>query len=108
MRLLIVLLLALPLGADTTITLLHFSDYHSHALPFYTDEGELGGIARAVGYLREQKRNGALVFSGGDMIKKGAPAWSDQYQCAEWPWLNGIVSAMAFGYHELDYGRSSF
>ncbi len=108
MRLLIVLLLALPLGADTTITLLHFSDYHSHALPFYTDEGELGGIARAVGYLREQKRNGALAFSGGDMINKGAPAWSDRYQCAEWPWLNGIVSAMAFGNHELDYGRSSF
>lgn len=108
MRLLIALLLALPLGADTTITLLHFSDYHSHALPFYTDEGELGGIARAVGYLREQKRNGALVFSGGDMINKGAPAWSDYYHCAEWPWLNGIVSAMAFGNHELDYGRPSF
>lgn len=108
MRILIALLLALPLSADTTITLLHFSDYHSHALPFYTDEGELGGIARAVGYLRQQKRDGALVFSGGDMINKGAPAWSDQYQCAEWPWLNGIVSAMAFGNHELDYGRAAF
>lgn len=108
MRLLLVLLLALPLGADTTITLLHFSDYHSHALPFYTDEGELGGIARAIGYLRQQKKQGAVVFSGGDMINKGAPAWSDRFQCAEWPWLNGIVSAMAFGNHEPDYGRESF
>ena len=108
MRLLVVLLLALPLSADTTVTLLHFSDYHSHALPFHTDEGELGGIARAIGYLRQQKRAGALVFSGGDMINKGAPAWSDKYQCAEWPWLNGIVSAMALGNHEPDYGREAF
>jgi 5'-nucleotidase len=108
MRLLLALVLALPLAADTTVTLLHFSDYHSHALPFYTDEGELGGIARAVGYLRQQKRGGALVFSGGDTINKGAPAWSDKYQCAEWPWLNGIVSAMAFGNHEPDYGREAF
>jgi 5'-nucleotidase/UDP-sugar diphosphatase len=105
MRLLLALLLTLPLSADTTVTLLHFSDYHSHALPFYTDEGELGGMSRAVGYLRQQKRAGALVFSGGDMVNKGAPAWSDQYRCAEWPWLNGIVSAMAFGNHEPDYGR---
>lgn len=109
MRLLIVFLLAtLPLGADTTVTLLHFSDYHSHALPFYTDEGELGGIARAIGYLRQEKARGALVFSGGDMINKGAPAWSDEYQCAEWPWLNGILSAMAFGNHEPDYAREAF
>lgn len=108
MRFLFALLLALPLSAETTVTLLHFSDYHSHALPFYTDEGERGGIARAIGYLRRQKRAGALVFSGGDMINKGAPAWSDEYQCAEWPWLNGIVSAMAFGNHEPDYGREAF
>jgi 5'-nucleotidase len=108
MRWLLPLLLAFPLSAETTVTLLHFSDYHSHALPFHTDEGELGGIARAIGYLRQQKRAGALVFSGGDMINKGAPAWSDRYQCAEWPWLNGIVSAMAFGNHEPDYGREAF
>ncbi|HEX6086803.1 MAG TPA: 5'-nucleotidase C-terminal domain-containing protein [Thermoanaerobaculia bacterium] len=94
--------------AATTVTLLHFSDYHSHALPFYTDQGERGGIARAIGYLEQQKRGGALVFSGGDMINKGAPAWSDHYQCAEWPWFNGIVSAMAFGNHEPDYGREAF
>lgn len=102
------LLSAIPLFADTTITLLHFSDYHSHALPFYTDEGERGGIARAIGYLRAQKRAGALVFSGGDTINKGAPAWSDKYQCAEWPWWNGIVDAMALGNHDVDYGRDAF
>jgi 5'-nucleotidase / UDP-sugar diphosphatase len=105
---LLVLLLALPLGADTTVTLLHFSDYHSHAQPFYTDEGELGGIARAIGYLRAQKRDGALVFSGGDTINKGAPAWSDKFQCEEWPWLNGIVDAMALGNHDVDYGLVAF
>ncbi|HEV7239681.1 MAG TPA: 5'-nucleotidase C-terminal domain-containing protein [Thermoanaerobaculia bacterium] len=104
----VLLLTALPLCADTTVTLLHFSDYHSHALPFYTDEGERGGIARAIGYLRAQKRAGALVFSGGDTINKGAPAWSDKYQCAEWPWLNGVVDAMAFGNHDADYGWDVF
>jgi 5'-nucleotidase len=87
------------------VTLLHFSDYHSHALPFYSEgrEGQ-GGIARAIGYLRAQKQQGALVFSGGDMMNKGSPAWSDKYRCAEWPWFNGVIDAMAFGNHDPDYG----
>lgn len=100
--------LPVPLQASvhtTRVTLLHFSDYHSHALPFYSEgrDGE-GGIARAIGYLRREKRHGALVFSGGDMINKGSPAWSDKYRCAEWPWLDGVVDAMALGNHEPDYG----
>jgi 5'-nucleotidase len=89
----------------TRVTLLHFSDYHSHALPFYSEGRESqGGIARAIGYLRAEKRRGALVFSGGDMINKGSPAWSDKYRCGEWLWFNGIVDAMAFGNHDPDYG----
>jgi 5'-nucleotidase len=96
-------LAAAPMQAQT-VTLLHFSDYHSHALPFYTDDGERGGIARAIGYLKREKRRGALVFSGGDTVNKGAPAWSDKFGCAEWPWLDGIVDAMAFGNHDADYG----
>jgi 5'-nucleotidase/UDP-sugar diphosphatase len=89
----------------THVTLLHFSDYHSHALPFYSEgrEGQ-GGVARAIGYLRAQKQHGALVFSGGDMMNKGSPAWSDKYRCAEWPWFNGVIDAMAFGNHDPDYG----
>lgn len=102
------LLLALPLTAETRVTLLHFSDYHSHALPFYTDEGERGGIARTIGYLKAEKRRGALVFNGGDTINIGAPAWSDKYECAEWSWMNGIVDAMAFGNHDADYGFAQF
>ncbi|HUP45620.1 MAG TPA: metallophosphoesterase [Thermoanaerobaculia bacterium] len=95
--------------AIVLITLLHFSDYHSHARPFHAEEGaDRGGIARAVGYLAGEKRDGALVFSGGDMMNKGAPAWSDHYRCAEWTWLDGIVDAMAFGNHEADYGYDDF
>jgi 5'-nucleotidase/UDP-sugar diphosphatase len=105
-RLLLLLVLALPLRAETTVALLHFSDYHSHALPFFADEGERGGIARAIGYLRSEKKKGALVFNGGDMVNKGAPAWSDRYGCVEWPWLNGVVDAMAFGNHDADYGET--
>lgn len=95
-----------PVYARTTrVTLLHFSDYHSHAEPFYSAGREdQGGIARAIGYLRREKQRGALVFSGGDMVNKGSPAWSDKYGCAEWPWFNGVVDAMALGNHEPDYG----
>ena len=41
-------------------------------------------------------------------MNKGAPAWSDKYRCAEWPWLNGVVDAMAFGNHDADYGNETF
>jgi 5'-nucleotidase/UDP-sugar diphosphatase len=107
--LLLTLTLAAPLQAATTVTILHFSDYHSHALPFYSEDREdQGGIARAIEYLQREKRRGALVFSGGDMINKGSPAWSDKYRCVEWPWLNGLVDAMAFGNHDPDYGPAEF
>lgn len=96
---------AIANARTTHVTLLHFSDYHSHALPFYSEgRAGQGGIARAIGYLRAQKQHGALVFSGGDMINKGSPAWSDKYRCAEWPWFNGVIDAMAFGNHDPDYG----
>jgi 5'-nucleotidase/UDP-sugar diphosphatase len=104
-----ILLLCGAASAQVNVTLVHFADYHSHAVPFYSEEREdQGGIARAIGYLQRQKRHGALVFSGGDMINKGAPAWSDKFVCAEWPWLNGIVDAMAFGNHEPDYTFAEF
>jgi 5'-nucleotidase len=94
--------------ASTRITILHFSDYHSHALPFYSEGGDEGGIARAIGFIKRLERKGALVFSGGDMMNKGAPAWSDKYRCAEWPWFNSVVDAMAFGNHDADYGNEDF
>ncbi len=95
---------------DTTITLLHFSDYHSHAIPFYSDgETDTAGVARAIAYLKTYTNDqNVLVFSGGDMINKGSPAWSDKYQCVEWSWFNGIVKAMAFGNHDADYGAEVF
>lgn len=99
----------LSAAATTRITLIHFSDYHSHALP-HDSEGRQrqGGIARAAGYMKRAKRQGAFVFSGGDMINRGSPAWSDKYRCAEWPWFNGVVDAMAFGNHDADYGPAVF
>lgn len=105
----LILVAANVTAGATKVTLLHFSDYHSHALPFYSeDRVEQGGIARAIAYMRDAKRHGALVFSGGDMINKGSPAWSDKYQCAEWAWLNGLVDAMAFGNHDPDYGHEAY
>jgi 5'-nucleotidase len=104
------LFVALPAhGSDTTVTLLHFSDYHSHALPFFSEmRAEQGGIARAVGYMRRERAHGAVILSGGDMINKGSPAWSDRERCVEWPWLDGLVDAMAYGNHDSDYGPEVF
>jgi len=101
----LLLIVVVPLHATTTITLLQFADYHSHALPFYSEGSMKGGVARAIGFLKRHKRDGALVFNGGDMMNKGAPAWSDKYHCAEWAWFNGVVDAMAFGNHDADYGN---
>jgi 5'-nucleotidase len=103
------LLAAFALAARTpgrvTLTLLHVSDYHSHAVPFFTGEGRAAGIARAIRFLAPfGKDPKALVFSGGDMLNRGAPTFSDAHRCVEWPWLNGIVSAMAYGNHDADYG----
>jgi 5'-nucleotidase len=94
----------------TTITLLHFSDYHSHAMPFYSEgQANTAGIARAIAYLKPFAADpNTLIFSGGDSMNRGAPAWSDKYRCTEWSWWNGIVDAMAFGNHDADYGAEAF
>jgi 5'-nucleotidase len=92
------------------VTLVHLSDYHSHALPFYAEgrEGQ-AGVARALAYLKEAKaRPDTLVLSGGDTMNAGVPAWSDAYRCLEWPWFDGLVEAMALGNHDLDYGPAEF
>ncbi len=97
--------------ATTTITLLHFSDYHSHAIPFYSEgANNQAGIARTIAYIKAQRQanRNLLVLSGGDMLNKGSPTWSDEYKCIEWPWFNGLVDAMALGNHEFDYGQDVF
>ncbi len=110
-----VMLLALaitPAAAQqrATVTLLHFSDYHSHAVPFYAEgQADSAGIARLIAFLQPYAVDPhSLVLNGGDMMNLGSPAWSDKYQCVEWPWLNGIVDAMAFGNHDADYGPQVF
>src|SRR5689334_9135967 len=105
-------LAATPAAAQSrsTITLLHFSDYHSHAVPLYSEgQADTAGIARLIAYLQPYANDpNALIFSGGDTMNLGAPAWSDKFRCAEWPWFNGIVDAMAFGNHDADYGPEEF
>lgn len=95
---------------QTTVTLIHFSDYHAHAVPFYGEgEANTAGIARLIAYLKPLANDpDTLIFSGGDTMNLGSPAWSDKYQCAEWSWLNGLVDAMAFGNHDADYGPDVF
>jgi 5'-nucleotidase / UDP-sugar diphosphatase len=99
-----------PANQTTTITLLHFADYHSHAVPFYSEgQAATAGIARLIAYLQPYANDpNSLIFSGGDMMNLGTPAWSDKYRCAEWPWFSGIVDAMAYGNHDSDYGPEVF
>jgi 5'-nucleotidase len=105
-------LVVVPVSAqeDTTVTILHFSDYHSHAVPFYAEgQANAAGLARTIAYLKPFANDpNALVFNGGDMLNVGATAWSDKYQCAEWRWFNDITDAMAFGNHDADYGPETF
>ncbi len=112
MLVLAVTFVVVPASAQesTTVTLLHFSDYHSHAVPFYSEkQHNTAGIARAIAYLKPFADDpNTLILNGGDMISLGSPAWSDKYQCVEWPWFNGIVDAMAFGNHDADYGPQVF
>ncbi len=104
------LLAAAPAPQTSTVTLLHFSDYHSHAVPFYAEgQADTAGIGRLIAYLQPYANDpSALIFSGGDTMNLGTPAWSDKYHCAEWPWFNGILDAMAYGNHDSDYGPAVF
>jgi 5'-nucleotidase len=100
-------------SVETKVTLLHFSDYHSHAVPFFAEHApDQAGIARAVAYaknLRVTAKN-VLVLGGGDLLNAGTPAWSDKFYktCTDWTWWNDIVSVMAFGNHDADYGWEAF
>ncbi len=101
--------LAAAPAPTTTIRLVGFTDYHSHALPFVSEgrPGQ-GGIARVIAYVREARRDPrTIVVSGGDTMNAGSPTWSDEYRCVEWPWWNGLVDAMALGNHDLDYGADA-
>jgi 5'-nucleotidase / UDP-sugar diphosphatase len=104
----VALLLAAPpaSAAPTTVHVVAFSDYHSHALPFVSEgQPDQGGIARAVAYLKDARRQpNTIVISGGDMVNRGSPLWSDVYGCVEWRWLAGLVDVMALGNHDVDYG----
>lgn len=97
-------------AARVSVRILAFSDYHSHAVPFRSQgHAGRGGIARAIALLKDARALGpVLVLSGGDMLNKGVPVWSDEYGCVEWPWLDGLVDAMALGNHDLDYGPDAF
>src|SRR5262249_15898450 len=97
-------------GASATVHIVAFSDYHSHALPFVSEgRPDQGGIARAVAYLKEARRQpNTIVVSGGDMVNRGSPLWSDVYGCVEWKWLAGLVDVMALGNHDVDYGWDAF
>lgn len=99
-----------PASRLHTVHVVGFSDYHSHAMPFWSEgRPNQAGIARAVAYLRTlRQRPHTLVLAGGDMLNKGVPAWSDAYRCVEWPWFDGTVDAMALGNHDLDYGPTVF
>jgi 5'-nucleotidase len=109
-RLVPIFALVLLAGCTSSVTILHFTDYHSRATPFYArGEREAAGVARAFAYVEPLSgREDVIVLNGGDTMNLGAPPWSDRFRCVEWPWWNGIVDAMAYGNHDADYGPQAF
>jgi 5'-nucleotidase / UDP-sugar diphosphatase len=98
-------------GGNATITVIGMADYHSYAVPFYSEgQANQAGIARTLAYLKSMKAStpNLLVLSGGDTMNLGTPTWSDEYKCTEWAWFNGLVDAMALGNHEFDYGPDEY
>jgi 5'-nucleotidase/UDP-sugar diphosphatase len=95
---------------STVVTLIHFADYHSYAVPFYAEgQPDSAGIARLLAYLQPfADDEHTLILNGGDMLNVGALGWSDKYQCVEWAWFNGVSDAMALGNHDADYGSGAF
>ncbi|HYO66142.1 MAG TPA: 5'-nucleotidase C-terminal domain-containing protein [Archangium sp.] len=95
---------------DVMVTLISMSDYHSHAVPFYSEgKHDQAGMARMTAWLKTARQNPhTLVVSGGDTMNLGTPTWSDEYRCTDWAWLDGLVDVMAVGNHELDYGPEEF
>ena len=84
---------ALAQGGRTTVVVLHTSDYHSHAVPTTPRASRTSaGSPDSIQYLRDQKAASPniVILSGGDTMNLGTPAWSDKYQCAEWPLFNGL------------------
>ena len=106
---LVVLLLSI-LSFSTTIKMYLVTDYHSHAIPFYSEGRHgFGGIAKIIAFLKDKAGNeDTLVFGGGDMINLGTPAWSDKFHAIEMPWFNNIFDAMAYGNHDSEYGPEDF
>src|SRR5215471_11868747 len=86
---LLALVAAAGASHETVVTVIGLSDYHSHALPFRSEgRPDRGGIARTIAFIKKERAAGpTLVLSGGDTLNQGAPAWSDEYRCVEWPWL---------------------
>lgn len=102
-------LLALTLAASAEqVTILHFNDYHGHAL--IPEEGKPGGLARLAGTIEairaENAARGAttLVLVAGDVLQ-GTPLATVFRGEVDFKALNAMgVDAMAVGNHEFDFG----
>jgi 5'-nucleotidase/UDP-sugar diphosphatase len=98
------------LAQDTTITLLHINDTHSHLEATGPKDanlnGTLGGIAKAatvIGSARAAESN-VLFLHAGDFFQ-GDPFFNKYFGVPELRILKQLgVDAMAVGNHEFDYG----
>jgi len=109
MPLLLGLLLAVTLAASAEqVTILHFNDYHGHAL--IPEEGKTGGLARLAGTIEQIRAENAarggttLVLIAGDVLQ-GTPLATVFRGEVDFKGLNAIgIDAMAVGNHEFDFG----
>lgn len=96
--------------AQTTFTIIHVNDSHSHLDAFGPKDaqlkGTIGGIAKAatvIGTLRATREN-TLVLHGGDVFT-GSLFFNEYFGAPELALLAQLgVDAMTVGNHELDLG----
>lgn len=97
-------------NAQTTFTLLHVNDTHSHLDAFgpkdATLEGTIGGIAKAatiIGTVRATEPNVLLLHAGDIFV--GDPMFNTYFGIPELQLMQQLgFDAMVVGNHELDFG----
>ncbi len=104
--LLLLILLAQLAGAETSLTILHTNDTHSHLLPFESKQHgpDCGGIIRRAGLVEKiRSEKGELLFVDAGDILQGTPVYSifKGEACYKAAKACGY-DATTLGNHELD------
>ncbi len=107
LALVLLLGLAVPAAAESyDATVLFTHDLHSHLLPFPAEGGEVGGYARLMTLIRQQKEKypNAILIDGGDFSMGSLFQTAYPTSAIELRMMGAMgYDATTFGNHEFDY-----